>query len=651
MKKRFTKLFSIILVALVIMNSVSVTAFAAHKHKGIACGERVVTYEAITNTAHTEVVRYEDICECGEVVGLTTLYKTMEPHVFTDPIRGVRCLECGYQKQEHKHEGVKCGKAITKYEEFTPTTHTRIDANEALCSCNEYVGLVDIKKTVENHTFVGDICTVCWYEREHVHKGAERGKDVRYCSNMTEDVHTFSSGYEELCSCGAYIRDVIVGEVTSSHSFSGDVCKDCGYERAHVHKGARCGDVVEQYEDITETTHTFIRANEDICSCGEYLGLVDVSKSVSEHTFVDDVCSECGYERDSHIHTASVYGNGETYYENATKTTHTVIVYEGDQLCSCGEFVSYGASEEYVEEHVFENSFCIYCEYFESPWLDEEIETVSEEIYVASDANKHVKMTVTMGNENIAYEYEAHDFYKKKCTKCGYSNKAYVDAAVEQAILGDFSEENNTAGIAGQVLVGEIPLIGFVADVRDLVASDTPADVVMNLVGFLPVVGSLKFSDEVYTVVKHADDVTDVVKRNEELFTAAKAVMRGADDLDEVAALRRINRVSESSADGYKSFDAFKKAHGSAGEGYEWHHIVEQNQIEKSGFDATQIHNGNNMIALDAATHRKVSGYYSRKVPGTDMRFRDWLVYKGFTFEEQQKIGVYVLEMYGVQVK
>ena len=81
------------------------------------------------------------------------------------------------------------------------------------------------------------------------------------------------------------------------------------------------------------------------------------------------------------------------------------------------------------------------------------------------------------------------------------------------------------------------------------------------------------------------------------------------------------------------------------------------NRIRKGQFTLNgktyqlDINNGSNIIPIDSATHRKVSGYYSRIVPGTDMSFRDWIAYKGFTFEEQQKIGEYVLEMYGVKVK
>ena len=85
---------------------------------------------------------------------------------------------------------------------------------------------------------------------------------------------------------------------------------------------------------------------------------------------------------------------------------------------------------------------------------------------------------------------------------------------------------------------------------------------------------------------------------------------------------------------------------GSAGEGRHWHHIVEKSQILKSGFDPKLIHNTNNIISVDAATHAKISGYYKRIYGTTGLSFRDWLA--GQSFETQYQVGIDVLKMYGV---
>ena len=99
---------------------------------------------------------------------------------------------------------------------------------------------------------------------------------------------------------------------------------------------------------------------------------------------------------------------------------------------------------------------------------------------------------------------------------------------------------------------------------------------------------------------------------------------------------------------GFNTFNDAKKALGSAGEGKQWHHIVEQSQIQKSGFDPTQIHNTNNLIAIDKATHAKISGYYNTKSFDFTggMSVRDWLA--GQSYQTQYDFGMNVLNKFGV---
>jgi methyl-accepting chemotaxis protein len=85
---------------------------------------------------------------------------------------------------------------------------------------------------------------------------------------------------------------------------------------------------------------------------------------------------------------------------------------------------------------------------------------------------------------------------------------------------------------------------------------------------------------------------------------------------------------------GFESFNDLKKYLESPGEGNQWHHIVEQSQINKSGFSVSQIQNTDNIIAIDKATHAKISGYYSSKQAFTGGKtVRDWLA--GQSYEAQ----------------
>lgn len=97
---------------------------------------------------------------------------------------------------------------------------------------------------------------------------------------------------------------------------------------------------------------------------------------------------------------------------------------------------------------------------------------------------------------------------------------------------------------------------------------------------------------------------------------------------------------------GFSSYSKFKKAYGRAGDGMEWHHIVEQRPANISQFGAERIHNIDNMIALPTDAHRKISGHYSSLRRGTNnMRVRDWLNGKDYDFQYQY--GLKILKKYG----
>ena len=99
-----------------------------------------------------------------------------------------------------------------------------------------------------------------------------------------------------------------------------------------------------------------------------------------------------------------------------------------------------------------------------------------------------------------------------------------------------------------------------------------------------------------------------------------------------------------------KGFDTFKELKneiGSAGPNKEWHHIVEQCQIKKSGFSPRQIHNTKNIIAIDKTIHRQISGYYASKQAMTGgQTVRNWLA--GQSYQKQYEFGLQVLKMFKV---
>jgi len=84
-----------------------------------------------------------------------------------------------------------------------------------------------------------------------------------------------------------------------------------------------------------------------------------------------------------------------------------------------------------------------------------------------------------------------------------------------------------------------------------------------------------------------------------------------------------------SGGQGFRSFSAFKRAMGPAGEGMQWHHVVEQTPGNVTRFGAEALHNTGNLVRLETGLHRQVSGLYSSirmDITGsTSLTVRQWL--------------------------
>ncbi|THF82721.1 hypothetical protein [Cohnella fermenti] len=111
-----------------------------------------------------------------------------------------------------------------------------------------------------------------------------------------------------------------------------------------------------------------------------------------------------------------------------------------------------------------------------------------------------------------------------------------------------------------------------------------------------------------------------------------------------------VGKNSDEIITGFKSFDDLKKVLGSAGENKAWHHIVEQSQVQRSGFKAEDIQNINNVISIPSgysgSVHSQISGYYSSIQPFTNgLTVRNWLA--GQSFEKQFDFGLNVLKRFG----
>ena len=600
-----------------------------HVHQAVMCGNPVVTYEQNNSSSHVKVEKVDEKCSCGKVMDTITA-RSNESHSYDSDDK---CTKCGYKKP-HVHQAVMCGMPIITYEQNNSSSHVKVEEVDEKCSCGKVMDTTTAR-TNESHSYDSDDkCTKCGYIKTHVHQAVMCGMPVVTYEQNNSSSHVRVEEVDEKCSCGK-VMDTTTARTNESHSYdSDDKCTKCGYIKTHVHQAVMCGMPVVTYEQNNSSSHVKIEEVDEKCSCG-FVFTTSTNELEEKHSFdSENVCTKCGYIK-GHTHKAIMSMNPVITYEQNIEDTH-LIVSTVDKKCSCGKIMDTSVSKTEEKHSYNSNDVCTKCNHIKGHVHKAVMCGVSEDVYFKDTHTSHIKVTYHGNNicscgyivseGTVTEKVEDHIYNEfNVCTKCGYLNKKEEDNSfleldaeqiISEVVLGNYSEDISAAGLVGEILVGEIPYVGTAADIRDLVADiqngENIGTIIIDAAAIVPFVGLIKYSDEISE--SH----------------------------------RIVNKVSDTE-EGFSSYREFKKKYGKAGEGMEWHHIVEQSQIKKSGFDSELINNTYNIIPLDRATHQKITAIYNRVDPVTGMRYRDTLA--GMSFEHQYAEGLKMLEKVGVIVK
>lgn len=113
--------------------------------------------------------------------------------------------------------------------------------------------------------------------------------------------------------------------------------------------------------------------------------------------------------------------------------------------------------------------------------------------------------------------------------------------------------------------------------------------------------------------------------------------------------------VSATTKGGYRSFSAFKAAAAKTPKNNQWHHIVEQSNISKRGWDARWVHNRNNLVSIPKEVHQKcVNSWMAKKnvnmfgIKSGNKTMRATV--HSMSFSKQHTIGVALLKHCGVKI-
>ena len=169
----------------------------------------------------------------------------------------------------------------------------------------------------------------------------------------------------------------------------------------------------------------------------------------------------------------------------------------------------------------------------------------------------------THEQEQSAYEAELYEietvWYKKMLDKA----EDYLIRSAECIVLGNFTDEVTVLGVGVQIVLGifdlDLPcdIRDIIADVRNLAQADEIkwdmiAMLALDLIGLIPVIGALKYSDEVGTLFKNAGKVSVVAEGADGVGAVARHADEAGAWLQGVKVFRYSDETAEAVASGEK---------------------------------------------------------------------------------------------------
>ena len=169
----------------------------------------------------------------------------------------------------------------------------------------------------------------------------------------------------------------------------------------------------------------------------------------------------------------------------------------------------------------------------------------------------------THEQEQSAYEAELYEietvWYKKMLDKA----EDYLIRSAECVVLGNFTDEVTVLGVGVQIVLGIFDL-DLPCDIRDIIADiknlaetdrvrwDLIGMLALDLIGLIPVIGALKYSDEIGTLFKNADKVSVVARSTDGAGVLAKHADEAGAWLHGVKVFKYSDETAEAVASGEK---------------------------------------------------------------------------------------------------
>ena len=378
---------------------------------------------------------------------------------------------------------------------------------------------------LEEHKFNDNTCYICEFSKSTISE--DNSEVVSKDDDNVADKPEISSDK---------VKDDTLGQETNQHV--------CSFKEPYqVWIGA--------YTNITDKTHTEQHVTFAYCvDCGEKRIFSNETQEVV-HTLEKGTCKWCKYK----IYSSDDDINYAVTQINELKSLLNTL----ESLKNRNDFSiseeTFNSIKNKINNFIYEYEAVLRNENFVNAIRSWQDDNDLKLIMSLRDKDYPKKVTLPkIGNVNVSdYVDYVYINLEKPDNKWYY----FVGDAGEQIILGNFSEKVTITGTIGAIIVGELPIVGTAADIRDVTADFANWEwswghagiTALDIIGMIPLVGALKYSDELCvaakgmklsdnagdilsSALKHADDASGIASKSDELAEVVqKAVLKHADEV------------------------------------------------------------------------------------------------------------------------
>lgn len=529
-------------------------------------------YEKYNSEKHSYKEVYEVICkDCEKILSSSKTESGLEAHYF----RKGKCVDCEYVIKNCKHKETVEEVTYWRTEEDERGNDKSFTVVDVLCKvCGE---------KITEKTYYGPIIAVpedYWCDHDDVKEIVEE----EYYEPLDEKAHYKIQKCKVKCDeCGLLLKEYKTEE-TEEHSIISSKCAKCIYENKNTsaqgnkktgneetNKKPKDNDKESKeaiewvYIDAEQSKFAvdgipvdwdsapILDANGNLQvplrQLAEIMGWKVTWDEEKEHAIVTSGDFTKTFMLGFDVY--QVKNSNDTYYQNLQNKVQIIngsLYVDLDGVLDCTGYSYYVNGTSY---HIKSVSEVIN-------------KVVSSNIYGNYDV---VASKTIVDDVNSIVEVSKDEVLVSLIpTREGWYYTVMVPAA-NQALKGNYYDGDfKWEGLVGEILVGELPIVGTIADMRDIIADIQNwewswmhiAQTAIDVVGLVPIIGSLKYSDEFLSTARKtgkaldAGDVTEINK-----------FLKHTDNIDDVTdagkrVLKHSSRYVQSVKDSIKNVNDLK---------------------------------------------------------------------------------------------